>query len=255
MRFTHEAQLMPSIGSWISADGAVGVGAAIVAAVMVSILPGSIGRRPSSGNGPLPNPGSARQTCGVHTPLEAPIAAFTICPAPWGVLHVAATANGIVAVGLDGETPGFVDGLARRLHGTVLPAEDGDVPMEWRAALDEATRQIGEFFAGSRETFQVPIDLRVSEWDRLVLTGAARLQFGETASYGELARRIGKPGAAQAVGGAMGRNPVPILIPCHRVIGANNALGGYGGSTYLGRRAGLAIKRNLLAIEGTTTRD
>jgi len=183
------------------------------------------------------------------------VAAFTTCPAPWGILHVAATADGIVAVGLDDETPRFVDGLARRLHGSVLPAEDGDVPAGWRATLDEATRQVGEFFEGRRQTFDLPIDLRVSDWDRLVLTGAARLQYGETASYGQLAQRVGRPGAAQAVGGAMGRNPVPILIPCHRVIAAHGAIGGYGGSTYADRRTALDIKRRLLAIEGSTTRD
>ena len=165
---------------------------------------------------------------------------------------MATTATGIVAVGLDGETPGFVDGLSRRLHGSVLPMEDGDVPAEWRAALDEATRQIGEYLAGERQGFDVPIDLRVSDWDRLVLSGAARLQFGETASYGELAVHVGRPGAAQAVGGAMGRNPVPILIPCHRVIGAGRTIGGYGGSTFADRQTSLAIKRCLLAIEGTT---
>jgi O-6-methylguanine DNA methyltransferase len=183
--------------------------------------------------------------------MTTPIAAFTTCPAPWGVLHVATAAAGMVAVGLDGETADFVDGLARRLHGTVLPAEDRAVPAEWHATLAEVTRQIGEYFAGERESFDVPIDLRVSEWDRLVLTGAARLQFGETASYGELARRIGRAGAAQAVGGAMGRNPVPILIPCHRIIGAGGTLGGYGGSTYADRQAALGIKRRLLVLEGS----
>jgi O-6-methylguanine DNA methyltransferase len=185
----------------------------------------------------------------------APVAAFTLCPAPWGMLHVATTASGIVAVDLGAETPDFVDGLARRIHGSVLPAEDGEVPDEWCATLDEAVRQIGEWFAGERRSFELPIDLRVSDWDRRVLTGAARLQYGETASYGELARHVGKPGAARAVGGAMGRNPVPILIPCHRVIAGDGTLGGYGGSNYADRRASLEIKRRLLAIEGTTVRE
>jgi methylated-DNA-[protein]-cysteine S-methyltransferase len=171
------------------------------------------------------------------------------------MLHVVATASGIVAVDLGAETPDFVDGLARRIHGSVLPAEDGEVPDEWCATLDEAVRQIGEWFAGERRRFELPIDLRVSDWDRLVLTGAARLQYGETASYGELARRIGRPGAAQAVGGAMGRNPVPILIPCHRVIGAGGTLGGYGGFSYADRHAALDIKRRLLAIEGAWPAD
>ncbi len=184
------------------------------------------------------------------TLAAAPVAAFTTCPAPWGALHVAATGAGIVAVDLGSETPDFVDALARRLHGRVLPAEDGEVPASWRATLDAAARQIGEWFAGERRSFEVPIDLRVSDWDRLVLAGAARLQYGETVGYGELAGRIGRPGAAQAVGGAMGRNPVPILIPCHRVIAGDGTLGGYGGSTYADRQAALAIKRRLLALEG-----
>lgn len=192
-----------------------------------------------------------RQTGAVTNPA----AAFTTCPAPWGTLHIASTADGIVAVDLGAETPDFVDGLARRLHRPVLPAEDGAVPTAWRAHLAETARQIGEYFAGGREAFDLPIDLRVSEWDRLVLTGAARLHFGETASYGQLAQRIGRPGAAQAVGGAMSRNPVPILIPCHRIVGAGGALGGYGGSTYAGRRAALDIKRRLLAIEGSWPTD
>jgi O-6-methylguanine DNA methyltransferase len=187
--------------------------------------------------------------------MTSVIAAFTTCPVPWGVLHVATTADGIVAVGLDTETPAFVDGLARRLHGTVLPAEDGEVPPEWRGTLDEATRQIREYLAGERRAFDLPVDLRVSDWDRLVLSGAARLNYGETASYGELAGRIGRPGAAQAVGGAMGRNPVPILIPCHRIVGAHGALGGYGGDTYAGREAALAIKRALLGVEGSWPSD
>jgi methylated-DNA-[protein]-cysteine S-methyltransferase len=186
--------------------------------------------------------------------MNVPIAAFVTLPASWGILHVAATASGIVAVDLGAETPFFVDDLSRRLHGTV-PAEDGEVAAEWRTVLYEATRQIGEFLAGTRRVMTVRIDLRVSDWDRLVLTGAARLQFGETASYGELARRVGRPGAAQAVGGAMSRNPVPILIPCHRVIAAGRRIGGYGGSNYADRQAALDIKRRLLALEGSTVID
>jgi len=187
--------------------------------------------------------------------MIAPSAAFTTQPGPWGVIHIAATGAGIVAVDLGTETPLFVDALARRLHGPVLPAEDGEVPAAWRATLDLAARQIGEYLAGARQTLTVPIDLRVSDWDRLVLNGAAQLRFGETASYGELARRVGHPGAAQAVGGAMSRNPVPILIPCHRVIAAGHRLGGYGGYTYADRESALEVKRRLLALEGTTTVD
>jgi methylated-DNA-[protein]-cysteine S-methyltransferase len=163
---------------------------------------------------------------------------------------VAATAAGIVALHLDTETADFVDGLSRRLRGQVLPAEDGQVPAEWRATLAEAARQIGEYFGGKRRVFELPIDLLVSDWDRRVLTGVAGVGYGETISYGELARRIGHPGANQAVGGAMSRNPIGLVIPCHRVV-ATGGLGGYGGSSYADRQAALAVKRRLLAIEGT----
>lgn len=182
--------------------------------------------------------------------MSRPVAAFDVIrSAPWGALHVAATAAGVVAVGLDSETPAFVDDLSRRLHGTVVPAEDAEVPAAWRRTLKAAAEQIREYLAGERRAFDLPIDLRVSDWDRLVLAGAARLGYGETASYGELATRIGRHGAARAVGSAMGRNPVPLLIPCHRVVGANGSLGGYGGDTYADRQAGLEIKRTLLDLE------
>jgi methylated-DNA-[protein]-cysteine S-methyltransferase len=183
--------------------------------------------------------------------MSAPAAAFTTLSDRLGSMHVAAGAGGIVAVSLETETPAFVDGLAGRLRGSVVPAEDSAVPESWRALLDRAACELGEYLAGSRRSFDLPLDLSaLSEWDRRVLGGAAQLGYGEAVSYGELARRIGKPGAARAVGGAMGRNPAMILIPCHRVIASGGRLGGYGGYTYADRQAGLTLKRRLLAIEG-----
>ena len=183
--------------------------------------------------------------------MEAPRAAFTVAPGPLGAMHLAATCDGIVAVSLETETPAFVDHLARRIHGAVVPAEDPVVPASWRELLDRAVEQIGEYLAGKRRSFDLPLDLSpLSDWDRRVLHGAAQLAYGEAVAYGELARRIGKPGAARAVGGAMGRNPVMIVIPCHRVIASGGRLGGYGGYTYTDRQAGLSLKRRLLAIEG-----
>jgi methylated-DNA-[protein]-cysteine S-methyltransferase len=203
--------------------------------------------------------GNDREAAGSRDAYTAGVtvlaAAFTTCPAPWGMLHVATGAAGILAVDLGSETPPFADNLSRRLHGPVLPAEDGDVPESWRRTLASAADEIGEYLAGRRISFDVTIDLRVSEWDRLVLGGARQLGYGETVGYGELARRIGRPGAAQAVGGAMGRNPIPILIPCHRVIAGDGTLGGYGGFTYADRLAALDVKRRLLAIEGVTPRE
>ncbi|MHB8891115.1 MAG: methylated-DNA--[protein]-cysteine S-methyltransferase, partial [Candidatus Limnocylindrales bacterium] len=89
-----------------------------------------------------------------------------------------------------------------------------------------------------------------SAWDRLVLDAVRAIPRGETASYGEVARRIGRTGAARAVGGAVGRNPVGLLIPCHRVIAGDGSLGGYGVAAFGGREAALAVKRELLALEG-----
>jgi methylated-DNA-[protein]-cysteine S-methyltransferase len=187
--------------------------------------------------------------------LPSVAAAFTICDTPVGPIHVAATGRGIVALNLGIETAEFVDGLAGRLRGAVAPVDDPEVPATCRELLDEACRQVAEYFAGRRRAFDVAIDLRVSDWDRRVLIGAARLAFGETVGYGELARRIGSPGAAQAVGGAMSRNPIGLVIPCHRVIAAGGRIGGYGGGSPSDRRSAIELKRRLLAFEGVEVRD
>ena len=177
-------------------------------------------------------------------------AAFVLEPAPWGVLHIAATTRGIVAIELISETGEFMANLSRRLGSTVVPDGPG-VPQSTREALAAARRELGEYFAGRRTTFDLAIDLNaVTPWDRLVLDGARRLSYGETTSYGALARSIGRPRAARAVGGALGRNPVPVVIPCHRILAANGTLGGYGGGGHTPRADMLDVKRRLLALEG-----
>jgi methylated-DNA-[protein]-cysteine S-methyltransferase len=109
--------------------------------------------------------------------------------------------------------------------------------------LDEAARQLGEYFAGQRREFELPLDPRGgTEFQRRVWRALADIPYGETVSYGELAERLGCPGAARAVGAANGRNPLSIVLPCHRVIGSNGTLVGFGG--------GLPAKRFLLALEG-----
>ncbi len=92
-------------------------------------------------------------------------------------------------------------------------------------------------------------------WDQRVLTAVQQLAFGETASYGAIARRVGAPRAARAVGGAMGRNPLTLIVPCHRVIAADGTLGGYGGDGPFERHESLARKRALLLREGVTVPD
>jgi methylated-DNA-[protein]-cysteine S-methyltransferase len=114
-----------------------------------------------------------------------------------------------------------------------------DVP----PVLKETTTQLEEYFAGERRDFDIPIELDGTPFQRQVWFELARIPYGETISYGELARRVGRPNGPRAVGQANGRNPIPIIVPCHRVL-ASNGIGGYGG--------GLKVKRALLALEGVT---
>jgi methylated-DNA-[protein]-cysteine S-methyltransferase len=120
-----------------------------------------------------------------------------------------------------------------------------------RAHLAELEREIAEHLAGTRAAFDLPVVLEgMSDWDHRVLGGVRTIPRGATASYGEVARRIGKPGAARAVGGAVGRNPIGLLIPCHRVIAGDGTLGGYGGSWFGSREELLGLKERLLELEG-----
>jgi len=109
--------------------------------------------------------------------------------------------------------------------------------------LKETATQLEEYLAGERTEFDVPMELDGTEFQRSVWRELSRIPYGETISYGELARRVGRPNGPRAVGQANGRNPVPIIVPCHRVL-ATTGIGGYGG--------GLPLKRALLAVEGVT---
>lgn len=136
-----------------------------------------------------------------------------------------------------------VDGAGRvlRLHfiAGALPVEDG-----WErddAALAEVTRQLDEYFAGARVEFDLVLAPRGTPFQREVWDQLCRIPYGETISYGELAKRVDRPGAARAVGSANGQNPIAIIVPCHRVIGADGSLTGFGG--------GLPWKRWLLNRE------
>ena len=128
---------------------------------------------------------------------------------------------------------GFEDELARVFGARVL-----------RSPLDAARRELDEYFAGRRTSFDLPLDLRVAPFPEAVLRELAAVPYGRTDTYGALARRVGRPGAARAVGMVMNRNPIPIVLPCHRIVGANGSLTGYAG--------GLEVKRRLLTLEGAT---
>lgn len=105
-----------------------------------------------------------------------------------------------------------------------------------------AAEQLGAYFAGRLRVFDLPLAPAGTQFQRDVWSALLAIPFGATATYGELARRIGRPDAVRAVGTANGANPIPIVIPCHRVVGADGSLTGYGG--------GLDVKRQLLALEG-----
>ena len=111
--------------------------------------------------------------------------------------------------------------------------------------LAEAAQQLRQYLAGDRHQFVLPLDLRfMSDFQRRVLTTVARVPAGQVTTYGDLARRIQRPKSSRAVGQALGHNPIPIVLPCHRVLAADGELGGYSG------RGGIETKRYLLALEG-----
>jgi methylated-DNA-[protein]-cysteine S-methyltransferase len=115
------------------------------------------------------------------------------------------------------------------------------------AALADALDQVDEYFAGRRRAFDLPLAPAGGDFDRRVWRETSAIPYGETASYGEIARAIGRPGGAREIGGAMARNPIPIIVPCHRVVGSDGALVGYAG--------GLERKRALLDLEAGRLQD
>ncbi|MEU6350505.1 methylated-DNA--[protein]-cysteine S-methyltransferase [Streptomyces sp. NPDC047072] len=157
-----------------------------------------------------------------------------------GPLLLAATPEGLVNVvfhATDAVRDRSLKQLASRL---------GDEPVEAPGSplLAEAIRQVEAYFAGARHDFELPLDWSlISGFNRQVLRElASGVPFGSVVGYGDLARRVGQPGAAQAVGVAMGSNPLPVVVPCHRVVESDGGIGGFGG--------GLETKRKLLALEG-----
>ena len=152
---------------------------------------------------------------------------------PVGELKLVASDRGLVAVLWENDDPDRV-----RLGHLV---ED-----RAHAILIEAERQLEEYFAGERDSFAVPLDFRGTAFQKSVWQALLTIPFGETRSYGDIARQVGRPGASRAVGAANGRNPISIIAPCHRVIGSNGALTGFAG--------GLAAKEYLLGIEGGRNR-
>lgn len=167
---------------------------------------------------------------------QAPIYYDVVRDTPVGTLFLAVGPRGLVRVGIGGREAAFLRPLRR-----VSPAQVLREPDKVRPAAD----QVREYFDGRRSRFELQLDLSsVSPFGREVLTAAAAIRKGEVTTYGALAQAIGRPGAARAVGRALGANPVPLVIPCHRVIAGDGSLGGYSAS------GGVATKRQLLQLEG-----
>jgi O-6-methylguanine DNA methyltransferase len=157
---------------------------------------------------------------------------YVVRPSPLGPAYVAVSAVGVAAVSLDACASDFEAAYERRFRRPVVPAAD---PLPMLAELDRA---LTEGNPGS-----LPLDLRgLSPFAAAVLTVTAAIPRGEVRTYAEVAAAVGRPGAARAVGGALARNPVPLVVPCHRVVRSGGHLGGYGW--------GPARKRALLAAEG-----
>lgn len=160
-----------------------------------------------------------------HSPKEAEVS-YWICSSPVGRLLLVGGSKGL----------------------QVLQFQDGAHPLDiqptWKKAREPfcvVLEQLKEYFAGSRIRFHIPLNLQGTPFQRRVWQALQRIPYGRTVSYGEIAKQVGSPQASRAVGAANGQNPVSIIVPCHRVIGANGKLVGYGG--------GLPIKTALLELE------
>ena len=161
---------------------------------------------------------------------------YDVADSPLGPLFLATTERGLCRLVYDAEPEQEEERLARGFGARVLRSP---------RALDEARRELDDYFEARRQTFDLPVDLApVGTFHRDVLRRLARVPYGSVTTYGTLAAQAGRPKAARAVGTAMNRNPVPIVLPCHRVVGANGSLVGYGG--------GLDRKIALLRLEGVS---
>ena len=157
--------------------------------------------------------------------------AYDLADSPVGKLLLATTERGVCRISFEPEPD--LDQLARTFGSRVLR-----VP----GRLDALQRELDEYFEGRRHEFDLDLDLRATPFQATVLQELARVPYGRVETYGSLATRIGKPRAARAVGGALNRNPIAIVLPCHRVVGTDGSLVGYAG--------GLDRKAQLLQLEG-----
>jgi methylated-DNA-[protein]-cysteine S-methyltransferase len=190
-------------------------------------------RRPTAGPDQLPDLGQAAAAAGL---LDV---AYATLDSPLGPLLLAATPRGLVRLAyIDyADADAVLEHLAAHVSPRVLAAP---------RKLDEPRRELEEYFAGRRQSFEVPVDWRLTRgFARRVLQATSKIPFGATATYKQMATQAGSPRASRAAGNALGSNPIPIVVPCHRILHSGGGLGGYTG--------GLEKKRVLLGVEGYST--
>jgi methylated-DNA-[protein]-cysteine S-methyltransferase len=181
-------------------------------------------------SGPLPDIGGAAATAGL---LDV---AYATLDSPVGTLLLASTPTGLVRLAYidHADEESVLADLATQVSPRVLAAP---------RKLDESRRELDEYFAGHRQGFEIPIDWTLTRgFGRRVLQATALIPFGSVSSYKQIAAQAGSPRGSRAAGNALGSNPIPIVVPCHRVLHASGGLGGYTG--------GLERKRLLLGVEG-----
>ena len=211
-----------------------------LAGTVSSVRPPAFAQRLDAAYGAGPEPQAwnlARQRLQDRLNAAAPGVYYDrVRSTPVGSLWVAVTDHGLAAVTFGGGEAGFVQATGRRLKAQ---------PVRSPARTAAVRRELEDYLWGRRTAFTVPVDLRhVTPFQRRVLEAARGIPRGEIVTYGEIGRTIGQPHAARAVGQALGSNPVPIVVHCHRVLASDGSLGGYSG------RGGIRTKRQLLALEG-----
>ncbi len=178
----------------------------------------------------------AVRTSRATTAASPTVVSYTSLQTPIGLLQLFGIPHGLLSIALPNESRAAADARIGRQLGALAIREDA-------AAHAAALTQLTAYFEGRLRSFDVPLDPRGTPFQRLVWDAVLAVPYGETRSYGEIAQAIGRPAAVRAVGAANGANPLPLIVPCHRIVGADGTLTGYGG--------GLDIKQQLLEMERT----
>jgi len=190
-----------------------------------------------------------------RSPSQREPIAVTSVATPWGPAAFAVAADGLHGVGLLTTPDELGRSVARRTGRQVVALDDAPpgATEVARTVAGDLDAYLGADATAGFSGWSVPVRLDgMSEWDRRVLGAVTAIPWGTTMSYGMVARAAGSPGAARAAGGAVARNPIGLVVPCHRVIAGDGTIGGYGGSWPADREALIALKRALLAHEGVS---